>query len=584
MKAIFRDAWRLTAPYWRSEEKWKALGLLAVVIGLNLGLVYINVLINKWNSKFYDAIQNYDAGAFWHLMLVFTGLAFGYILVSVYKTYLNQMLQIKWRRWLTNHYLDRWLGRQAYYRLQTEGNPADNPDQRISEDINQFVDLTLSLSLGLLSNVVNFFSFLGILWGLSGALDFAFQGMNFHIPGYMVWAALGYSVVGTWLTKWIGRPLVGLNYQQQRFEADFRFSLVRLREYGESVAFYRGEKAEKDNFGNRFTSVVDNFWSIMRRQKKLNWFTSGYYQIAIIFPYLVMAPAYFAKKGSLGTLTQTADAFGQVQGSLSYIVDAYMNIASWRAIIDRLSGFNNSIERVLSSADNKDVQIAEASGVSIAAAGLDVRLPTGITLLKDLSFEVNAGEALLIQGPSGSGKSTLLRAIAGIWPHAKGKLHVPSNANKMFVPQKPYMPLGSLRQALVYPAMDGVDDKTIRELLHVCQLGHLEARLDEVEMWNHILSLGEQQRVAFFRALLFSQDIVFLDEATSALDEPSEAYFYELLRKKLPKAVIVSVGHRHTLKKWHDRTLDLGEKKAWNDTASSSAPPARSERLSTQLQ
>jgi vitamin B12/bleomycin/antimicrobial peptide transport system ATP-binding/permease protein len=584
MKQIFRDAWRLTAPYWRSEEKWKAIGLLVVVIGLNLGMVYFNVLFNDWNRKFYDAIQNFDAAGFWHLLLVFTGLAFGYIIVAVYKTYLNQMLQIKWRRWLTNYYLDTWLGRQAYYRLQVEGNPADNPDQRISEDINKFVDLTLALSLGLMSNVVNFFSFLAILWGLSGALDFSFRGTAFHIPGYMLWAALAYAVVGTWLTKLVGRPLAGLNYQQQRFEADFRFSLIRLREYSESIAFYRGEAAEKHNFTGRFSDVVDNFWEIMRRQKKLNWLNSGYSQIAIIFPYLVLAPAYFAKKGSLGTLTQTADAFGQVQSSLSFIIDSYMDIANWRAVIDRLTGFNANVERVKAASVNEQLQIGSANGPMIAAAGLDVRLPSGNHLLKNISFTVKEGEALLIQGPSGSGKSTLLRTMAGIWPYAQGLLSLPVNANKMFVPQKPYMPLGSLRQALLYPGLAGADDAEIRALLKVCQLGHLEDRLDEVQLWNHILSLGEQQRVAFFRAFLAKQDIVFLDEATSALDEPSEAYFYELLRKKLPKAVIVSVGHRNTLHKWHDRTLDLREKQVCNDTASSSARQGHSEPLSTLLQ
>lgn len=562
MKAVFRDAWRLTAPYWRSEEKWKALLLLAVVIALNLGMVYFNVLFNDWNRKFYDAIQNYDAAAFWHLLLVFTGLASGYILVAVYKTYLNQMLRIKWRRWLTNYYLDRWLGHQAYYRLQVEGNPADNPDQRISEDVNNFVDLTLSLSLGLLSNIVNFFSFLGILWGLSGAWDFSFHGTAVHIPGYMLWAALGYAVAGTWITKWIGRPLVNLNYQQQKFEADFRFSLVRLREYSESVAFYGGEAAEKSNFTSRFSNVVDNFWEIMRRQKRLNWFNSGYSQIAIIFPFLVLAPAYFATKGPLGKLTQTADAFGQVQGSLSFIVDSFMDIATWRAVIDRLIGFVDSMNKVNDAANSGSAFHISDGASGIVASGLSIRLPSGQELLANVSFDVRPGESLLIQGPSGSGKSTLLRIMAGIWPYAQGKLTMPANANRLFVPQKPYLPLGTLRQALTYPGLAGVADETLRDLLKVCQLGHLEGRLDELQVWNHILSLGEQQRVAFFRALLMKQDIVFLDEATSALDEPAEAYFYELLRTTLPKAVIISVGHRNTLQKWHDRTLDLGKNRA----------------------
>jgi vitamin B12/bleomycin/antimicrobial peptide transport system ATP-binding/permease protein len=564
MKAAFRDAWRLTAPYWQSKEKWVALGLLAVVVGLNLGQVYINVLLNQWNNDFYTALQELKKDDFFSLLLKFTYLAFSFIIVAVYKTYLQQMLQIRWRRWLTNNYLDQWMAKQAYYRLQVEGNPADNPDQRISEDVGQFIDLTLGLSLGLLSAVVTLFSFLHILWGLSGPMDFVLAGYNVHIPGYMVWAALAYAIAGTAITRWIGHPLIGLTFQQQRFEADFRFSLVRLREYGESVAFYKGEGAEKDNFVKRFTSVFDNFWQIMKRQKTLGWFTSGYFQIAIIFPFVVAAPAYFAKKIKLGDLTQTAAAFGEVQGALSYIIDAYMSIATWRAVIDRLTGFTGAIRRVSEAADSPDAFHAQLvpSETSITADHLNLKLPSGETLLKGISFNVKPGDALLIQGPSGCGKSTLLRTMAGIWPYADGKLQMPANANKIFVPQKPYMPMGTLRQALVYPGIEKISDDTLRSLLKTCQLEHLADRLDDRQPWNHVLSLGEQQRVAFFRALLFKQDVLFLDEATSALDEKAEEYFYELLRKKLPKAVIVSVGHRQTLKQWHDHVLDLGKKKA----------------------
>ncbi|MEZ0225792.1 MAG: ABC transporter ATP-binding protein/permease [Alphaproteobacteria bacterium] len=564
MKAAFRDAWRLTAPYWQSKEKRIALLLLAVVIGLNLGLVYINVRLNIWNSAFMTSLQEYDAKTFYHLLLVFTGWAFAYIIMAVYRAYLTQMLQIKWRRWLTNYYLDRWLDKQAYYRLQVEGNPADNPDQRISEDVGQFIDLTLDLTLGVLTNVVTLFSFLAILWELSSSFDLAFGGASYHIPGYMVWAALGYAVAGTMLTRWIGRPLIALNFQQQRYEADFRFSLVRLREYGESVAFYKGEGAEKDNFVKRFTSVFDNFWQIMKRQKTLGWFTSGYFQIASIFPYVVMAPKYFSTKIPLGVLTQTADAFGAVQGALSYIIDSYTRIATWRAVVDRLTGFTGAVQRVSEAADSPDAFHAQfvPAETSITADHLNLRLPSGETLLKGISFNVKPGDALLIQGPSGCGKSTLLRTMAGIWPYADGKLQMPANANRIFVPQKPYMPVGTLRQALVYPGTEKISDNTLRSLLKTCQLEHLSDRIDERQPWNHVLSLGEQQRVAFFRTLLHKQDIIFLDEATSALDEKAEEYFYELLRKKLPKAVIVSVGHRQTLKQWHDHVLDLGKKKA----------------------
>lgn len=570
MKTAFRDAWKLTAPYWRSSEKWVALGLLAVVISFTLGRVYINVRLNQWNNDFYNTLQDYKKDEFFSLIWVFTYLAFIYIIVAVYQVYLTQSLRIRWRRWLTSYYLDHWLNNQTYYRLQVEGNPADNPDQRISEDIIQFIDITLDMSLTLLEKVVSLCSFIMILWNLSGPANFVISGHSVHIPGYMVWAALFYSVAGTFVTRWIARPLIRLNFQQQQFEADFRFSLVRLREYGESVAFYKGEASEKDNFLKRFTSVFDNYWQIMRKQKTLGWFTNGYGQIANIFPYLVTAPAYFAKIINLGGMMQTASAFGEVQGALSIIIDAYVgfdtnvSIPRWVSVIERLSGFTRSIDRLEAAADHPDTFRAQRAATpdAVVASGLDVRLPSGEMLLKGISFSVEPGDALLIQGPSGCGKSTLLRTIAGIWPYAEGLLQIPANANAMFVPQKPYMPIGTLRQALVYPHLADFPDSVIRDLLPVCQLGHLAGRLDEFQAWNHILSLGEQQRVAFFRALLLKQDLIFLDEATSALDEKAEEYFYDLMRKKLPKAVIVSVGHRQTLKQWHDHVLDLGKKKA----------------------
>jgi vitamin B12/bleomycin/antimicrobial peptide transport system ATP-binding/permease protein len=558
MKTILRDAWQLAAPYWRSKEKWAARLLLAVIVGLNLGQVYISVRINKWNNDFYNALQNMNEPAFYSLLGTFSLLAGIYIVIAVYKTYLNQMLQIKWRRWMTANYIDNWLHRQSYYRLQVEGAGADNPDQRIAEDVGQFIDLTLGLGLGLLSSIVSLASFLTILWGLSGALDFTFMGVDFHIPGYMVWAALAYAAVGTWVTKWIGRPLARLNFDQQRYEADFRFSLVRLRENAESVAFYGGETAEKVGFAERFARVFDNYWRIMKRQKALGWFTSGYYQIAIIFPYVVAASRYFSQKTNLGDLMQTASAFGEVQGALSYIIDAYMNIATWRAVIDRLKGFDGNIRRLAEAADAPEAfRVKPAAAPAVAAENLSIYLPDGQPLQTGISFSVGEGEALLIQGPSGAGKSTLLRAIAGIWPYAEGKLQVPANNNALFIPQKPYLPLGTLREALAYPSTEKVPNEALVALLDTCQLPHLAHRLDEVAPWSHMLSLGEQQRIGFLRALLMKQGLLFLDEATSALDEASEAYFYGLLRERLPKSVIVSVGHRSTLQKWHGRTLNL---------------------------
>lgn len=561
MTPFIRDFWALTKPFWTSSEKWRAYQLLVVIVGLNLGEVYLNVRFNFWSNDFYTALQNMDQKGFWDGLSLFSILAAFYIVTVVYKIYFNQMLQIKWRRWLTGHLLSKWMGGQAYYRLQVLGNPADNPDQRIADDSGQFIDLTLGLTLGLLSAVVTLFSFLGILWNLSGSITVPFHGGMVTVPGYMVWVALVYAIAGTFLTRAIGRPLVSLNFAQQRFEADFRFSLVRLRENAEGIAFYKGEEQELGTFRERFGRVFDNYWQIMKRQKLLTWFTAGYGQIAIIFPYVVTAPRYFSGAMKLGDLMQTASAFNSVQGSLSYIVDAYVSIATWQAVIDRLVGFTRSVNAAQGTAQASfKPQLSEKP--SIDASGVTLSLPDGRVLQQGIGFTVPAGGSLLIQGPSGSGKSTLLRAMAGIWPYAAGKINLPANSNALFIPQKPYLPLGTLRHALLYPKGSGTTDNELRNMLDLCRLPQLKDKLHEVQPWSHVLSVGEQQRIAFARALLTKQDLLFLDEATSALDEDNEAYFYGLLKERLPDAVIVSIGHRPSLRKWHDETLDLGNKTA----------------------
>ncbi len=550
MFSFLKKIWPLITPYWKSSEKWMAWLLLGVIIGLNLGEVYINVLLNKWNNDFYNSLQNVDKDAFVHALIKFSYLAVSFIVVVVYKTYLNQMLRIKWRKWLTAHYLTDWLAKQNYYRIQLFSGHSDNPDQRISEDIEQFIQLTLGLSLGLLSSVVTLFSFLFILWELSGALDFGFNGMAIHIPGYMVWVALVYAIAGTWITTIIGRPLIMLNFNQQRYEADFRFSLVRLRENSESVAFYRGEGQEHNNFMLRFNSVVDNFWQIMKRQKTLTWFTSGYGQIATIFPFVVCAPRFFSGAIKLGGLMQTASAFGQVQGALSYIVDAYTSIATWRAVIDRLHGFKQNI----TNAENLKITaniFTQTQSNEIQATDLTVKLPNGTALLSNINMTIKPGDSVLISGASGVGKSTLLRTLAGIWPFTEGKISIPAQAKVLFIPQRPYLPLGTLRAALCYPDAPNTDDKTVSDILLLCGLAHLAPKLDDVELWSHNLSIGEQQRIGFVRLLLIKPDFAFLDEATSALDEPAEVQLYKLLREKLPNMALVSVGHRSTLRAWH---------------------------------
>jgi putative ATP-binding cassette transporter len=560
MKPFFRDLWALTKPFWTSSEKWRGFLLLGVVIALNLAQVYLSVRFSFWNNGFYTALQNMDESAFWSGIRLFSWLAFFYIVVAVYKIYFRQMLELKWRRWLTGHMLERWMDGQAYYRLQVQGNQADNPDQRVSEDVKQFIEYTMRLTLDLLSAVVTLFSFLGILWNLSGAITVPFHGGLVNVPGYMVWVALIYAVIGTAITRWIGRPLIGLNYSRQRYEADFRFSLIRLRENAESVAFYGGERQELLTFRERFGRVFDNFWEIMKRQKRLTWFTAGYAQIAIIFPFVVCAPRYFAGKIKLGDMTQTASAFDSVRESLSFIVDSYVEIATWQAVIDRLTGFTRHIAMAQETTETSFQP--QQGGQGIDAQNVSLSLPDGRPLQSGISFTVPAGGSLLIQGASGSGKSTLLRAMAGIWPYAEGHLALPANANALFIPQKPYLPLGTLRHALLYPKGAGATDDELRNMLDLCRLPQLKERLDEVQPWSHVLSVGEQQRIAFARALLSKQDVLFLDEATSALDEDNESYFYTLVRERQPQAMIVSIGHRPSLKKWHDKTLELSPLKA----------------------
>ena len=551
------DLWFLVRPFWFSEERWPARGLLAVIVGMNLGLVYLNVLFNQWNNAFYNALQEKNLDVFVHQLIWFCELAVMFILVAVYQTYLRQMLVIRWRRWLTDRFLSDWLSGRAYYLMQVAGRSADNPDQRIAEDVNQFVTQTLALSLGVLDSVVTLASFAAILWGLSGSLELG----PVTIPGYMLWAALVYAVLGSWLVDRIGRPLVRLNFEQQRFEADFRFSLVRVRENAEGIALYRGEADESGRLHGRFGRVVGNWWDIMRRQKKLTFFTAGYSQIAIIFPFVVAAPRFFAGAITLGGLMQTASAFGQVRSALSWFVDAYGSLADWKATVDRLRSFRVALEETRrAAAAGSAIERSESPDGDLVIGGLALFLPDGQPLWNGLSLTAAAGEALLLTGPSGAGKSTLLRALAGLWPYGKGRISIPAGARVLFLPQKPYLPIDSLRAVTTYPSREGAfTDAEITEALVACGLEALAKRLDESRHWANRLSPGEQQRLAIARALLHRPDWLFLDEATSALDEATESRLYRLLRERLPETTVISVGHRSTLTSLHDRQIHLPE-------------------------
>jgi putative ATP-binding cassette transporter len=555
---MLKEAWSIARPYWFSEERWLARGLLAAVLGMNLAQVWINVRLNTWRNDFYNSLQNYDETAFFFQLGLFAVLAGAYILLLVYGLYLQQMLQIRWRRWMTNVYLKEWLGDKTYYRLQLTGDGTDNPDQRIAEDLNLFPAQTLNLSLGLLTNIVQAVSFSFILWDLSGPLDIPLGSWGaVSIPGYMFWAVVIYTGIATWLTIWLGRPLINLNFAQQRREADFRFSLVRLRENSESVAFYGGEARELDIFSARFGKVFENYWAIMVRTRLLGFAQYGSSQAAVVFPYLVAAPRYFVERMQLGAIQQVADAFLQLQGSLAYIITSYNDIANWVAVLHRLASFRDSVDEVHAAMAAPQPIKVERAGEGVAVADLALDLPKGAPLRQGVNFEVPPGQALLIQGPTGTGKSTLLRAVAGLWPFGGGRVRLdPKRA--FFLPQKSYIPLGSLRDALLYPdAGTGVPNEKLVSVLATVGLERFSSELDTVDMWAQRLSGGEQQRLALARVLLAEPATIFLDEATASLDERGEETLYRVLRGLPWHPTIISVGHRATLRQFHDRVLDL---------------------------
>jgi len=557
-RQFFRDVWYLTKSYWQSEEKKKAFFLLGCIIALTLGVVYMLVLLNQWNNSFYSALQNYDAKKIFDELIHFSWLAAIYILLAVYSYYLQQTLILNWRRWLTTRFIDIWLQNKTYYNLQMFGKDTDNPDQRISEDVRQFVEMTLSFGIGILKAFCTFASFVVILYNLSGSLSFTFMGKTWTINGYMLWASLLYSVIGTYITHIVGRKLVKINFIQQKYEADFRFSMIRLRESAESVAFYRGEAQEGSVFKQRFKMLLDNFWKLVNKQKQLVFLNSGYSQIAIIFPFVVAMNRYLTKEVTLGGLMQVASAFGRVQDSLSYFVDMYSSIAQWQAVVMRLTCFGHHMHDVYQQAERFHVERFAAADV-VEVNNMQINLPDGKPLLENISFTLHPGHNILIKGVSGSGKSTLLRAISGIWPFVDGKIFLPERDKLMFIPQRSYLPLGTLRAALNYPGNKPIDDTELIYLMDLCQIGYLKDKLDLEADWSHVLSVGEQQRLAFVRAHIQQPQWLFLDEATSALDEDTEANMYSLLQERLQQTTVVSVGHRSTLNKYHELVLRLNK-------------------------
>jgi vitamin B12/bleomycin/antimicrobial peptide transport system ATP-binding/permease protein len=557
--ATLATIWRLAAPYYRSEDRFAGRLLLGAVVAIQLSLVAIQVILNLWYNRFYNTLQDRNFNAFVSAVLFFCVLAAIYTVLQVYQNYLNQWLQIRWRRWMTQTYLRQWLNTANHYRMQLLGDAADNPDQRIADDIKMFIDSgasfgILPVGLGLLNAVVTLCSFVVILWNLSEDAPLTLFGVIIH--GYLVLAALIYAIVGTTFTHLIGWPLISLNFRQQRFEADFRFNLVRTRENSEQIASLDGEAAERERHLSRFGLLADNWIAIMRRTKKLTFFTASYSQASVIFPYVMVSPAYFSGGMQLGGLMQTASAFNNVQGALSYFVSAYQAIAEFQAVVTRLSGFERAIETARDAALTPPViEVVPREGANtVAVDHLAVRLPDGRPLVDADNIALIAGDRVLVTGPSGAGKSTLFRAIAGIWPFGSGRVTVPIEAKMMLVPQRPYFPVATLADAITYPARAGsFNDAQLAETLTAVGLSGLLPQLHEEAHWNRMLSGGEQQRLAMARVLLYAPDYLLLDEATSALDEPAEAMLYRLLQDRLPGTAIISIGHRSTLGAFHRR-------------------------------
>lgn len=641
------DTWRLLKPYWVSRVGRGGLALLGLVIALNLALVGVNVWLTNWNRVFYNALEAHDFPAFRQQLLAFCAIAAVFIVVSIFKQYYTMMLQMRWRTWLTTDFLSRWLDGQAYYRIE-QAHATDNPDQRIADDLRTLASDSLTLSLGLLNSVVTLASFVTILWSVSGALTFHLGTSAITIPGYMVWFAVLYAVAGSWLTHKVGKPLIGLNFQQEQREADFRYALMRLRENAEGVALYRGENTERTSLLARFGGIRDNWGWLMRYSRRLVLVSAGYGQIAIVFPLIVAAPRYFARELTLGGLMQISSAFGQVQGALSWLVDSYASLVSWQAASNRVLDFEAAIRATDNDAANADgehgIRVTQggrhgglhgglqgdlqgawdgggslqhdrgavalsqgaadaalhgrAAGVShIAADGLVLAVPdtrlarsggrragTGgdasavaqasagrpLTpmsqpireLTRPFSLQIEQGQRWLVTGPSGSGKSVFFRAMAGIWPYGRGTVERPDRARVLFLPQKSYLPAGTLADALCYPSRsDAHEPAALRDVLRACRLDGLVDRLGDVASWSTTLSPGEQQRMAFARALLQAPDFLFLDEATSALDEETEAAMYGLVRERLPHAALISIAHRSTVARWHDRYLRYDTRK-----------------------
>lgn len=545
---------------WRMPERWIGLGLFGIIVILNVIQVYLTVLFNYNNNTIYTSLQEKDTSMFWTGIATFSIIAVFWISRSILEYYLTQVMQVHWRRWLTRHYIRQWLGEKTHYRLGLNASLTDNPDQRISEDVDDFVSTTVGFYLQIFVTSLTLYAFIQILWSISAQFPYSVAGFDLSvIPGYLVWISLALAVVATALSHLIGRPLVGLNFRKQRVEADFRFNLVRVRENTEQIALLDGEPTEERGLMHRFSAIFRITLDLAVRQMKLSSWVNGFGQAMNILPLVLLAPAYFTNAAmKLGSMTQTSQAFGQVIDSFSFFINFYSAIAKYKSVLNRLTSFDHAIAKANAErAAGIEIDAREQTG-TVATRDLEVRLPTGKPLFDKVAVAFRRGERTLVTGPSGSGKTTLFRALAGIWPFGSGRIEVPKGESVMLLPQRPYMPLGSLRAALAYPLPESAyPDDVLRAALDTVGLGHLDDQLDRAENWANALSGGEQQRVAIVRALLRKPQWLFLDEATAALDEQAEAAVYEALRRALPQTTIVSIGHRSSLVALHDRRIAI---------------------------
>jgi len=550
-----KQFWMFAGGYLSPKRSIKPLLFFVLIVTLTLFSVRLSLVHSTWYNNMYTALQEFNQTVFWEQMILFCFIAGFSVAAALISYYLNQRFSINWIEWLNTELLEKWMDKRAYYKSQYMGNNLDNPDQRIQQDIQSYVKTTLSLSTGVIDAVTSMISYTILLWGLAGPMTL----LGIEIPRAMVYLVFAYVIFTTLIAFWLGKPLIRLNFANEKLNANYRYSLIRVKEYAESIAFYAGEKVEKSRLYKQFRAVIDNMWDIVFRALKFSGFNLVVSQISVVFPLLIQVSRYFEKQIKLGDLMQTLQVFGKLHSNLSFFRNTYDSFAEYKATLDRLTGFHYSVE----AAQKQSKTDITDHPTDVIFQHLSVKSPMGKILIKDLNLTLTQGHSLLIQGQSGVGKTTLLRTIAGLWSYAEGKIFCPQH-NTLFLSQRPYLPQGNLLTALYYPdTTENVDLAKITRVLEQVQLAHLQDRLEQEQDWSRILSLGEQQRLAFARLLLHKPTVAFLDEASASLDEGMEYAMYRLIREELPNTTIISVGHRSTLVPLHQQQLELHTDGSW---------------------